>query len=369
MFSKKQINQSLWLRGTDSSTVQIIDQRFLPFELVVVDLNTSGDVISAIRDMKVRGAPLIGVAAAFGIYLACKEQPDSDRYLDEVFHKIKMTRPTAVNLFYALDLQKKMVLEERAPEKRAEIAFRVARELMEAEINACQMIGESGYPLIKNIFKNRSGESVQILTHCNAGWLATIKFGTALAPVYRAHEKGIPLHIWVDETRPRNQGARLTAWELQKAGISCSIITDNAGGYLMQNGNIDLVLTGSDRTARNGDSANKIGTYLKALAASDNGIPFYVAVPSSSVDWNMNSGLFIPIEERLADEIHYMTGMTDAGTMETIKITPEGSCARNFGFDVTPARLITGLITERGICDASETGLHTIFPEKSERHD
>jgi methylthioribose-1-phosphate isomerase len=363
------IDQALWITEENGIHIRIIDQRFLPFERVVVDLNTSSDVIRAIRDMKVRGAPLIGVAAALGIYLACREEPGSDRHLDDVLKKIKGTRPTAVNLFYALDKQMNRVLKEKDPEIRTETALRVATELMEQEIGACQAIGTWGCALIEQISRERSGQPVRILTHCNAGWLATIKFGTALAPVYLAHEKGIPLHVWVDETRPRNQGARLTAWELDRAGIACSIITDNAGGHLMQNGKVDLVLTGSDRTARNGDSANKIGTYLKALAASDNRIPFYMAVPSSTIDWNMESGTAIPVEERTEDEVHYMNGMTRHGTIESIRITPEGSRASNYGFDITPARLITGLITEKGICQASEAGLKGMFPEKFMNHD
>lgn len=348
----------------DDFLVQFIDQRHLPFEVVVADLCTSGDVISAIQDMKVRGAPLIGVTAAFGIYLACRELPGSDAHIQKAFRQIKNTRPTAMNLFHALKMQEDMVLAESDPGKRIEKAFWSAKNLMEQEIAVCRMIGENGCAIIEEIYEQKQNKPVQILTHCNAGWLATIRYGTALAPVYLAHKKGIPLHVWVDETRPRNQGSRLTSWELMQAGIPHSIITDNAGGYLMQTGMVDLVLTGSDRTARNGDSANKIGTYLKALAAHDNGIPFYVAVPSSSIDWELQDGHSIPIEERSDQEVHYMNGKRKDGTIESIRVTPDGSQARNYGFDITPARLIGGLITESGICNASEAGLQKIFSEK-----
>ncbi len=344
----------------------IIDQSRLPYALVIEELRSSDNVISAIRDMKVRGAPLIGVTAAFGMYLACLEQPGSGHYLSGVCEKIKATRPTAVNLFRALDIQMKHLFSQKDPDERIQNTFNAAKTLLEEEIAACRNIGEHGLAIIEAIANKKQGVPVNILTHCNAGWLATIKYGTATAPIYMAHEKGMPVHVWVDETRPRNQGSRLTAWELSQAGVPHTIVTDNAGGHLMQEGMVDMVITGSDRTARNGDSANKIGTYLKALAAKDNNIPFYIAIPSTSIDWDLRQGLRkIPVEERSPDEVHFIEGKTREGAIRSVRITPENSRASNFGFDVTPGRLITGLITERGVCKPEEKSLLKLFPEKT----
>jgi methylthioribose-1-phosphate isomerase len=353
--------RTIWLDPSNPEAVCIIDQRALPFEWVVEQLRTVGDAAIAIREMHVRGAPLIGVTAAYGLYLAALESATDD-FLHNSARQLKATRPTAVDLFYAVDRCLAFLLGlPEGPDR-----IREARQLAEAmaleSASHCQQIGEHGLPLIRAISEKKGGEPVQILTHCNAGWLACIDYGTATAPIYRAHEAGIPVHVWVDETRPRNQGARLTAYELGQQGVAHTVIVDNAGGHLMQQGLVDLVLVGSDRTTRNGDVANKIGTYLKALAAFDNQVPFYVALPGSSIDPALSSGAEIPIEERSPEEVRSIEGW-DGGQVRTVRLTPASSPARNDGFDVTPARLVSGLITERGVCPASETGILGLFPE------
>ena len=347
---------TIWLKENDEQIVQIIDQRFLPHEFVIENLETVDDVERAIREMHVRGAPLIGVAAAFGMYLSALEAIDNQqftKYINESAEKLKAARPTAVNLAWAVDQQLELVSENYKilPSILLENAERIKKE----SIDRCKKIGEFGLPLIEDIYQ-RTEQIVNILTHCNAGWMACIDYGTATAPIYAAHDKGIPVHVWVDETRPRNQGARITAFELQEHGVPHTVITDNAGGHLMQHGEVDMVLVGTDRTARNGDVCNKIGTYLKALAAKDNNIPFYVGAPTSSIDFSLKNGFEIPIEERGEEEVKYIQGMCD-GEIKKILLTPKASPAANFAFDVTPARLVTGLITEFGICKASQEEL------------
>ena len=357
----------IWL-DTDSNIVKIIDQRLLPHELVIADLKTVDDVITAIKEMVVRGAPLIGVTAAYGVFLAALNAPRetiADDYLIKECNRLKSARPTAVNLTWAVDKVLSEVLPFDKTLEKIDVARNQAGKIAEAEAENCKKIGEHGLGLIEEIFRNKKGKTVNLLTHCNAGWLACVEYGTATAPIYTAHEKGIDVHVWVDETRPLNQGARLTAWELGKHGVKHTVITDNAGGHLMQHRMVDMVIVGTDRTTRTGDVANKIGTYLKALAARDNNIPFYVALPSSTFDWNTKDGIKeIPIEERDPEEIRYVQGL-DNGITKSVLIAPENSPAANFAFDVTPARLVTGFITERGICKATEQDIKQMFPEKS----
>jgi len=356
----------IWL-DAESSVVKIIDQRRLPHEFVVTDLTTVDDAINAIKEMYVRGAPLIGVTAAYGVYLAVLNSPAAtveDGYLIGEGVRIKSARPTAVNLAWAVDRVLSEVLKEKEPSMRADRARDEAGKIAEAEAENCKQIGEHGLGLIDKISRGKEGRAVNILTHCNAGWLACVEYGTATAPIYTAFERGLDVHVWVDETRPLNQGARLTAWELGKHGVKHTVITDNAGGHLMQHGMVDMVIVGTDRTTYTGDVANKIGTYLKALAARDNDIPFYVALPSSTFDWKLRDGIKeIPIEERDPDEIRYVQGF-DQGTPTRVLISPENSPAANPAFDVTPARLVTGFITERGICKATEKDILKLFPEK-----
>ncbi len=350
----------IWL-DEDGRTVKVIDQRKLPHQWVIADLNTVDDAIDAIRNMFVRGAPLIGVTGAWGVYLAVRNTESQHSFIDEC-NRLKLARPTAVNLVWAVDKVLVDVLSAKDDEGRMEAARRGAEDLAELEAENCRMIGVHGLPLIEKLSAYKGGHPVNILTHCNAGWLACVEYGTATAPMYAAHERNIPIHVWVDETRPLNQGARLTAWELGEAGIPHTVITDNAGGHLMQKRMVDIVIVGTDRTTYGGDVANKIGTYLKALAAKDNGVPFYVALPSSTFDWSLKRGKDIPIEERDPDEIRYVQGWEDGG-MHTVLVPPEDSVAANYAFDVTPARLVTGFITERGICGASETDIRGLFPE------
>jgi methylthioribose-1-phosphate isomerase len=323
----------------------------------------------AIEKMCVRGAPLIGVTAAYGLYLAILNAPVKtvgDDYLIKICNKIKATRPTAVNLAWAVDKVLAEVLKAKTSTEKIDVARKAAGEIAEEEAERCRKIGEHGLCLIEEIKRNQKEGTVNLLTHCNAGWLACIEYGTATAPIYAAFDKGIDIHVWVDETRPLNQGARLTAWELGKHGIKHTVITDNAGGHLMQHGMVDIVIVGTDRTTSTGDVANKIGTYLKALAAKDNNIPFYVALPSSTFDWKLKNGIKeIPIEERDSDEVRYIQGF-DKGKTRNILISPESSSAANYAFDVTPARLITGFITERGICKATEDDIKRLFPEKDD---
>lgn len=354
--------RTIWL-ADDNWAIKIIDQTKLPHEFVVIRLENVEEAAMAIKNMLVRGAPLIGATAAYGVALAMNHNP-SNRNLTQACNNLFRTRPTAVNLRWALEDMRK-TLSPLKPEKRKEAAYRRAAEICDQDVEICSAIGEHGLVIIKEAWKNKGqAEKVNILTHCNAGWLATVDWGTALAPVYKAYDSGIPIHVWVDETRPRNQGASLTAWELGQHGIEHTVVVDNVGGHLMQHGMVDLCITGTDRTTYTGDVCNKIGTYLKALAAHDNGLPFYVGLPSPTIDWTVRNGIRdIPIEERNKSEVMVMSGRTDNGNVTNVKLTPEGSDAANYAFDVTPRRLITGLITERGVCDASEDGLKALFPE------
>ncbi len=341
--------------------VEIIDQTKLPHRFETLVLRSMEDAAHAIRAMIVRGAPLIGATAAYGVALAMREDA-SDEALDRAHDVLAETRPTAINLRWAL---KRMcdVLRNRPREQRAALAWREAAAIADEDVDVCRSIGEHGLKLFRDAAaKKQPGETLNVLTHCNAGWLATVDWGTALAPIYMAHDSGIRLHVWVDETRPRNQGASLTAYELGAHGVPHTIIADNAGGHYMRNGQVDLCIVGTDRVTANGDVANKIGTYLKALAAKDNDIPFYVALPSSTIDWTLQSGDAIPIEERSADELLKMTGRLPGGGLATVEIAAPGSPAANPGFDVTPARLVTGFVTERGTCAATEQGLRSLFP-------
>jgi len=319
------------------------------------------DAERGIRTMIVRGAPLIGAAAAYGMALAMASDA-SDAMLTQAYTDLMASRPTAVNLRWALD-DLRNLLAPLPPARRADAAYRRAAEICDEDAEICRRIGENGLALIRKI--KPKGDRINALTHCNAGWLATVDWGTALAPIYQAHNAGIPIHVWVDETRPRNQGASLTAWELAKHGVPHTVIADNAGGHLMQRGQVDFCITGTDRTTRRGDVCNKIGTYLKALAAHDNGIPFYVGLPYPTIDWTIEDGRDIPIEERHAHEVSRISGRTQTGEVVTVDVLPEGSLAANPAFDVTPARLVTALITERGVCPASEAGLLSLYPEQS----
>jgi len=354
--------RAIWIEK-DPGVVKVIDQRVLPFEFRILELKSMTDAFDAIDHMVVRGAPLIGATAAFGLYLAAYRS-DQQNWCEEVnaaAKKLISARPTAVNLKYAVDLLMENVVCSASRESMIKELFHLSIRFAEDEVIRCKKIGEHGVSLIKEIY-TKTARPVRILTHCNAGWLACIDYGTALAPIYLAHDQGIPVHVWVDETRPRNQGARLTAYELGKHGVPHTVIVDNAGGHLMQQGEVDLVLVGSDRTTRTGDVANKIGTYLKALAAKDNGIPFYVALPSTTIDFELADGRQIEIENRDAEEITHMEGLNqETRTSISLRILPEGSPAANPGFDVTPARLVTGLITEKGICEASEAGIKLLF--------
>lgn len=361
--------RSVWI-DPDSQEFEfyIIDQRPLPHEFRVVTLYNTDEVAHAIQDMWVRGAPLIGITASFGYWLALKEareSKNSKQYLAEATKKLLNTRPTAVNLEWAIRKMEKHVESISNWDEKIESAKTLAIQMADEDAEVCESIGNHGLKLIEEIASAKAGEPVNILTHCNAGWLACVDWGTATAPMYKAHDKGIKIHVWVDETRPRNQGARLTAWELGKHGIPHTVIVDNAGGHLMQHGLVDICLVGTDRTTAHGDVANKIGTYLKALAAKDNDIPFYVALPSSTIDWEIQDGLKeIPIETRNGNEVKRIQGHTDNGIKEVL-LCPENSPVSNFAFDVTPARLVSGLITERGICEADSIGLKSKFPEKS----
>jgi methylthioribose-1-phosphate isomerase len=355
--------RSIWLNA-DRRSVDIIDQRWLPHEFRVETVDTVVGIATAIRDMWVRGAPLIGATAAYGMALQMSADP-SDAGLDEAWSRLHETRPTAINLRWALDDMRR-VLAPLPPAERADAAYRRAAEIADEDVEINRAIGRHGLELIKAAAAGKKpGEPVNILTHCNAGWVATVDYGTATAPIYMATEAGIPVHVYVDETRPRNQGAQLTAWELGCHGVPHTLVVDNAGGHLMQRGKVDMVIVGTDRTTANGDVCNKIGTYLKALAASDNGVPFYVGLPSPTIDWTVRDGLSeIPIEERSGDEVSYVQGRTAEGEIVDVRISPETTPAGNPAFDVTPARLVTGLITERGVCEASAEGLLSLFPEK-----
>lgn len=353
--------RSLWW-DINTQTLQVIDQRWLPHDFRIEQLDSLEDFSSAIKDMHVRGAPLIGATAAYGMALAMRLDP-SDDALNSAWDILIATRPTAINLKWALDRCRRL-LTDLPTAQRGSAALALAHEIADEDVEINRRIGLHGLELIKEIAARKSdGSPVRILTHCNAGWIATVDWGTATSPMYHAHEAGIPLHIWVDETRPRNQGA-LTAWELGSHGISHSYITDNAGGHLMQHGEVDIVIVGTDRTTRQGDVCNKIGTYLKALAAKDNNVPFYVALPSPTIDWTVSDGVDeIPIEDRAGGEVSHVQGTSQNGAITTVRVTPAATPVANPAFDVTPARLVTGLITERGICAASEAGLSALFPD------
>lgn len=351
--------RTIWRTGEDA--VRIIDQSRLPHEFLTVDLHTLEDTAHAISAMLVRGAPLIGAAAAYGVALAMQADC-SDAQLERAVRVLRATRPTAHNLAWALERMRAAL--QRAPHReRVALAYRAAAELCDADVAQCRAIGEHGLALIRALARP-PGRVINILTHCNAGWLACVDWGTALAPVYAAHDAGIPVHVWVDETRPRNQGASLTAFELHAHGVPHTVIADNVGGHLMQHGRVDLVIVGSDRTTAQGDVCNKIGTYLKALAARDNGVPFYAALPSSTIDWSIERAEDIPIEQRAAEELTHVRGRSAAGTIETVRVVPEGSPALNVAFDVTPSRLVGALITERGVCPAGAAGLFSLYPER-----
>ena len=361
--------RTIWEKADEPHVIQIIDQRHLPHQLLIEDLRRVSDFAKAIKEMHVRGAPLIGATGAYGLYSAMLEAPTDKRrlakYIREAAEMLLETRPTAVNLAYAIRHSLKAMEAQADLEGKTKAALQSARAITEESVEHCRMIGQYGLPLLQEISKRKNGEPVNILTHCNAGWIACIDHGTATAPIYAAHDAGIPVHVWVDETRPRNQGARITAFELLQHGVPHTVIADNTGGHLMQHGQVDLVIVGSDRTTRQGDVANKIGTYLKALAAKDNAVPFYVALPSSTFDFEVRDGIKeIPIEERSADEVRYIQGMRN-GKIFKVLLTPVDSPAANYAFDVTPARLVSGLITERGICEASEEGIAALFPEFS----
>ena len=363
--------RTIWLKPGNDRVVQLIDQRFLPHQFVIEDISTVEQMATAIRDMHVRGAGLIGASAGYGMYLAVLEAADRlphsrgfDEQLANAAAQLKATRPTAVNLSWAIERVRAglAVKQALAVQEKVKLALCIARQIAAEDEENCRMIGQHGLNLIEQIAQRKNGQPVNVLTHCNAGWLAFVDYGSALAPVYAAHDRGLPVHVWVDETRPRSQGSKLTAWELGQHGVPHTIIADSAGGHLMQHGEVDLVIVGSDRTTCTGDVANKIGTYLKALAAQDNGVPFYVALPSSSFDWTIRDGSEIPIEERGAEELKHADGWHDGQTVE-VRVAPEESPAANYGFDVTPRRLVTGLITERGVCKADEKSILELFPE------
>jgi methylthioribose-1-phosphate isomerase len=354
--------RSIW-RDADGWSVGAIDQRRLPHEFIISRLTNCAEAAEAIRSMLVRGAPLIGATAAYGMALAMRDDR-SDVAIDRAYQALIATRPTAINLKWALE-EMRRVLRPLPPSARTAAAYARADDIAEEDVTINQGIAKNGLALIEAAAAKKPGEAVNVLTHCNAGWLATVDWGTATAPIYLAHDRGIKVHVWVDETRPRNQGASLTAWELGHHGVPHTVIPDNTGGHLMQHGKVDLVIVGTDRVAANGDVCNKIGTYLKALAAHDNGVPFYVALPSPTIDFSVADGVNqIPIEQRGAEEVTDMTGRTKDGRIETVRIVPEGSPVANYAFDVTPARLVTGLITERGVLKAERTALSAAFPER-----
>jgi methylthioribose-1-phosphate isomerase len=361
-----QYYESIWIDENDPLAVKVIDQQKLPFFFEIKELYSVDDVYAAIENMTVRGAPLIGAAGAFGIYLATLEITHTTNireHLSNAARYLISCRPTAVNLSWAVNYVMER-LKEESPASLTKTALDSAKEICDLEKENCRQIGKHGLKIIEAISKKKNGAPVNILTHCNAGWLACIDFGTATAPIYQAHEKGIPLHVWVDETRPRNQGAKLTAYELGQNGVSYTLIPDNSGGHLMQQKQVDIVIVGSDRTTKTGDVANKTGTYLKALAAFDNNIPFYCALPSTSIDFSISDGLKeIVIEERDPEEVTNVTGLAE-GKIQSVRICPEDTVAANYGFDITPARLITGLITEKGICRATEKDIKAMFSNK-----
>ena len=354
--------RSVWPIGEDA--FGIIDQTKLPHQFQTMTLRSADDAARVIKNMNTRGAPLIGVVGAYGLALAVKDDPSDDN-IQQMVEMLAETRPTAINLKWALWRMRGALLNQPR-EKRAALAWAEAGIIADEDVAMSEAIGRNGLAIIRELAAKKRGKRLNVLTHCNAGWLATVDYGTALAPIYLAYDEGIELHVWVDETRPRNQGASLTAFELGSHGVPHTILADNAGGHYMQAGEVDMVIVGTDRVTANGDVANKIGTYLKALAAKDNGVPFYVALPSSTIDWTLESGRDIPIEERSEDEVLKMSGRLPDGSVTVVEIAAPGSGAANPGFDVTPARLVTGLITERGTCAATPEGLRSLFPETQE---
>jgi methylthioribose-1-phosphate isomerase len=357
--------RTIWLNA-DGCSIGVIDQTQLPHRLAILRLTSLDDMVHAIRTMVVRGAPLLGAAAAYGVCLALMTDA-SDGALDRACETLAATRPTAVNLRWALD-EMMAAVRNHPHQERLAAALARAQAIADDDVAICAAMGRHGLPLIEAIATRKGGDRVNVLTHCNAGWLATVDIGTATGAIYAAHDSGIPVHVYVDETRPRNQGASLTAWELQQHGVPCTVIVDNAGGHLMQHGHVDLAIVGADRVTAQGDVCNKIGTYLKALAAHDTGVPFYAAVPSPTIDFAMVDGLAeIPIEERGAEEVTQLTGIARDGRIETVRIVPEGTAVANYAFDVTPARLVTGLITERGVIAATRAALAAAFPDRLER--
>jgi methylthioribose-1-phosphate isomerase len=363
--------RTIWLKPDDETVVQLIDQRFLPHRFVIEEVRTVEQMATAIREMHVRGAGLIGVSAGYGMYLAAISAAASraaagvDEQLASAVAQLKATRPTAVNLSWSVERQLRNIAKGKNAEEKVALALQTARSIADEDAEHCHMIGQHGLELIRQIARKKAGKPINVLTHCNAGWLAFVDYGSATAPIYAAHDSGFPIHVWVAETRPRNQGSKLTAWELGEHGVPHSIIADSAAGHLMQRGAVDLVIVGTDRTTVTGDVANKIGTYMKALAAKDNNVPFYVALPSSSFDWKLRDGLKeIPIEERSAEEVKQADGWFEGQHVE-VRLAPKESPAANYGFDVTPGHLVTGLITERGVCAADEKSIRALFPEQT----
>lgn len=357
--------RTIWLKPDDQSVVQLIDQRFLPHDFVIEEIRSVERMATAIREMHVRGAGLIGASAGYGMYLAAIEAASRDSFGEHIAGaaaKLRETRPTAVNLSWAIERQLQSIARGKSADEKIGLALRTAELIADEDVEHCRMIGQHGSKLIRDIAQRKTGP-VNVLTHCNAGWLAFVDYGSATAPIYAAHDSDLPLHVWVTETRPRSQGSKLTAWELGEHGVPHTVIADSAAGHLMQRGEVDLVIVGSDRTTYTGDVANKIGTYLEALAAKANNVPFYVALPSSSIDWKMRDGLKeIPIEQRGAEEVKHADGWFD-GQHVAVRISPDQSPAANYGFDVTPRHLVTGLITERGVCEANEKSICSLFPE------
>ncbi|PKO62947.1 MAG: S-methyl-5-thioribose-1-phosphate isomerase [Betaproteobacteria bacterium HGW-Betaproteobacteria-18] len=359
--------RTIWLKEGDERVVQVINQLRLPHAFEIADLVSLKDMCNAISNMTVRGAGLIGASAGFGMYLAALQAPDHsfNDFMRQAAADLKATRPTAANLAWAVERMLATIAVGGTPTHMRKLARDAAVAIADEDAEHCRRLGEHGHALIAAVAQSKSGQCVNILTHCNAGWLAFVDFGSATAPIYAAHDAGIPVHVWVDETRPRNQGASLTAWELGQHGVPHTLIADNAGGHLMQHGLVDMVITGTDRVTRNGDVANKIGTYLKALAARDNGVPMYVALPSSTFDFTLGDGVAsIPIEERGAEEVRFISGKTQHGDIASVQLCPDTTPARNWSFDVTPARLVTKLICERGLCDASEAAILSLFPQE-----
>jgi methylthioribose-1-phosphate isomerase len=368
--------RTIWLKPDDARVVQLIDQRFLPHEFVIEEVRSVEQMATAIRDMHVRGAGLIGASAGYGMYLAGLEaasRDSFDKHIASAAAQLRATRPTAVNLSWAIERQLQNIAAGKTANEKVALALHTAELIADEDAEHCRMIGQHGLALIREIAESKRGqfgtanpsygEPVNVLTHCNAGWLAFVDYGSATAPMYAAHDSGLPLHVWVTETRPRNQGSKLTAWELCEHGVPHTLIADSAAGHLMQRGEVDLVIVGTDRTTHTGDVANKIGTYLKALAAKANDVPFYVALPSSSIDWKMRDGLKeIPIEQRGAEEVKNADGWCGDQQI-AVRIAPDESPAANYGFDITPGELVTGLITERGICEPNEKSIRSLFPE------